>query len=40
MVLMLMVPTGWQQIQVTYLPTFVQDKTLTFILNAADVIRG
>lgn len=39
-VLMLMVPTGWQQIQVTYLPTFVQDKTLTFILNAADVIRG
>ena len=39
-VLMLMVPTGWQQIQVTYMPTFVEDKTLTFIMNAADVIRG
>ena len=37
-VLMLLVPTGWKEIQVTYTPTFVQDKTLTFTMKAADVI--
>lgn len=39
-VLMVMVPKGWQQLEVTYVPTFVEDKTLTFIMNSADVIRG
>lgn len=39
-VLMLMVPKGWKQLEVTYVPTFVADKTLTFVMNASDVIRG
>lgn len=39
-VLMLMVPKGWKQLEVTYVPTFVENKTLTFIMNAADVIRS
>ena len=39
-VLMLMVPTGWKELQVTYMPTFAPDKTLTFTMKAADVIRG
>ena len=39
-VLMLMVPKGWKQLEVTYVPTFVEDKTLTFIMNASDVIRS
>ena len=38
--LMMMLPTGWQQLQVTYIPTFVEDKTLTFIMNAADVTKA
>lgn len=38
--LMLLVPTGWQQLEVTYLPTFAPDKTLTFIMTASDVTRG
>ena len=39
-VLMVMVPKGWQKLEVTYVPTFVEDKTLTFIMKQADVIRG
>ena len=39
-VLMLMVPTGWQQITVTYTPTFVTNKTLTFSLSASDVAKA
>ena len=39
-VLMLQVPTGWKELQVTYMPTFAPDKTLTFTMKAADVIRG
>lgn len=39
-VLMIMVPKNWKQLEVTYVPTFVEDKTLTFIMNQADVIRG
>lgn len=39
-VLMLMVPKNWQELDVTYVPTFVEDKTLTFIMKASDVIRG
>ena len=35
-----MVPKGWKQLAVTYVPTFVEDKTLTFIVNAADVVRS
>ena len=38
--LMLMVPTGWKQIDVTYLPTFAPEKTLTFIMTSADVTRA
>ena len=39
-VLMLMVPKDWKELQVTYMPTFAPDKTLTFTMKAADVIRG
>lgn len=39
-VLMIMAPKNWKQLEVTYVPTFVEDKTLTFIMNQADVIRG
>lgn len=38
--LVLMVPTGWQQMDVTYMPTFAPDKTLTFIMTSADVTRA
>lgn len=34
------VPKGWQKLEVTYLPTFVQDKTLTFTMSAADVLKA
>ncbi len=30
----------WKELQVTYMPTFAPDKTLTFTMKAADVIRG
>ena len=35
-----MVPKDWKQLAVTYVPTFVEDKTLTFIVNASDVLRS
>ncbi len=38
--LMLMVPKGWQQLQITYMPTFAADKTMTFVMSAADVTRA
>ena len=38
--LMLLVPQGWQKLEVTYMPTFAADKTLTFIMTAADVTRA
>ena len=38
--LVCMVPTGWQQITVTYTPTFVTNKTLTFSLSASDVAKA
>ena len=38
--LMLLVPKGWQNLQVTYMPTFVADKTITFNMTAADVTRA
>ncbi len=38
--LVLMVPTGWQQMDVTYMPTFAPDKTLTFTMTSADVTRA
>ena len=31
------VPTGWQQINVTFTPTFVANKSITFTLNASDL---
>lgn len=39
-VLMMMVPKGWKQLAVTYVPTFVEDKTLTFNMSASDVLRS
>lgn len=38
--LMLMVPKGWQNLQITYMPTFVADKTITFNMAAADMTRA
>ena len=38
--LMLLVPKGWQNLQVTYMPTFVADKTITFNMTSADVTRA
>ena len=38
--MMLMVPKGWKQLEVTYVPTFVEEKTLTFVMNASDVLGG
>ena len=38
--LVCMVPTGWHQITVTYTPTFVTNKTLTFTMNASDVAKA
>ena len=35
--LVCMVPTDWQQLTVTYTPTFVDGKTLTFTMNASDI---
>lgn len=38
--LLLMVPQGWKELQITYMPTFVADKTITFNMTAADVTRA
>ena len=35
-----MVPTTWQQIGVTYTPTFVSGKTLNFTNNASDLTKA
>ena len=37
--LVCMVPTGWQQITVTYTPTFVSGKTLNFTISASDLTK-
>ena len=37
---MLLVPKGWKNLQVTYMPTFVADKTITFNMSSADVTRA
>lgn len=38
--LVCMVPTNWQQITVTYTPTFVTGKTLNFTINASDLTKA
>ena len=38
--LLLMVPQGWKDLQITYMPTFVADKTITFNMTAADMTRA
>ena len=38
--LMLMVPQGWKELHITYMPTFVADKTITFNMTSADVTRA
>ena len=35
--LVCMVPADWQQMTVTYTPTFVSGKTLTFSMSASDL---
>ena len=38
--LMCCVPTGWQQMTVTFTPTFVVDKKMTFTLNSSDITQA
>ena len=38
--LVCMVPSTWQQIGVTYTPTFVSGKTLNFTINASDLTKA
>ena len=33
------VPTGWQKLSVTFTPTFVANKSLTFSLNSSDLTQ-
>ena len=33
------VPTGWQKLSVTFTPTFVANKSLTFALNSSDLTQ-
>ena len=35
--LVCMVPAGWQQMTVTYNPTFASGKSITFVMNASDL---
>ena len=35
-----MVPTNWQELTVTYTPTFVEDRTLTFTLKSSDIAQN
>ena len=37
---MLLVPKGWKNLQITYMPTFVTDKTITFNMSSADMTRA
>ena len=34
------VPTGWQKLSVTFVPTFVANKSLTFSLNSSDLTQA
>lgn len=38
--MLLLVPKGWKQLEITYMPTFVADKTITFVMTSADVTRA
>lgn len=38
--LMLKLPIGWKQVEITYMPTFVENETLTFVMKASDVVRS
>ena len=38
--LVCMVPTNWQELTVTYTPTFVEDRTLTFTLKSSDIAQN
>ena len=35
--LVCMVPAGWQQMTVTYNPTFASGKSITFVMSASDL---
>ena len=34
------VPTGWQKLSVTFVPTFVANKSLTFTLSSSDIAQA
>ena len=34
------VPTGWQKLNVTFVPTFVANKSLTFTLSSSDIAQA
>ena len=34
------VPTGWQKLSVTFVPTFVANKSLTFALSSSDIAQA
>ena len=34
------VPIGWQKLSVTFTPTFVANKSLTFSLNSSDLTQA
>ncbi len=38
--LVCMVPNDWQELTVTYTPTFVEDRTLTFTLKSSDLSQS
>lgn len=38
--LVCLAPTGWKELQVTYSPTFVQGQTITFIMQASELISA
>ena len=37
---MLLVPKGWKNLQITFMPTFVADKTIPFNMSSADMTRA
>ena len=37
LILACMVPAGWQQMTVTYNPTFASGKSITFVMSASDL---
>lgn len=38
--LVCLAPTGWQELQVTYTPTFAQGQTITFVMQSSELISA